>query len=60
MGSPNSSNARFQKNTREFSMEEKGFTEIGSTFDDKEKKENEQQEKEEDNRRRPLFRASNS
>ena len=40
-------------------MEEKGFTEIGSTFDDKEKKENVQQEKEEDNRRRPLFRASN-
>ena len=40
-------------------MEEKGFTEIGSTFDDKEKKENEQQEKEEDNRRRPLILSPN-
>lgn len=40
-------------------MEEKGFTEIGSTFDDKEKKENEQQQQEEDNRRRPLFLPSN-
>ena len=59
MGSPHSSHARFQKNTKEFTMEEKGFTEIGSTFDDKEKKENEQQEKEEDNRRRPLFLPSN-
>ena len=41
-------------------MEEKGFTEIGSTFDDKEKKESEQQEETEDNRRLPFFRAFNT